>query len=229
MAYYDACVATSLSWFLGSTNSHSDGRARGVYYTWSYAIDDAKHVEDGAHAGLDLEGLYRAYLGNRYASVLSRAQMQAFANDVVDVMPESQGHWAGTVDGGGKAGHAAVTDYPRPNILLMLEFRPEAFPYFAKATLGAKRTVGDPTAISSFALGQIPDFPKRSALSVSRDDFEKGKMACIILHLLVYRLHGSIDRCLKRPLSPDSPGDHRAVGERTRSIPGRRQAVRYGS
>jgi len=148
VAFYDACVATSLAWFLGSTNSHSDSRAHGVYYTWSYAIDDAKHVEDGAHAGLDLEGLYRAYLSNRYQSVLGRSQMQAFANDVVDVMPESQGHWAGTVDGGGKGGHAAVTDYPRPNIILMLEFRPEAFPYFAKAALSAKRTVGDPTAIS---------------------------------------------------------------------------------
>ena len=146
--FYDACVATSLSWFLGSVDSHSDSRAHGVYYTWSYAIDDIKHVEDGAHAGLDLEGVYRAYLSERYHLVLNRSQMQAFANDVVDIMPQSGGRWAGTVDGGGKSGHAAVTDYPRPNILLMLEFRPEAFAFFAKAALAAKRTVGDPTAIA---------------------------------------------------------------------------------
>ena len=145
---YDACVSGSIAWFLSQTRPHDDPRFHGTYCTWSYSADDAGHIEDGAHAGLDLEGLYRSYLSGRYQAVLHRAELQAFANDVVDIKPHRPGRWARQVDGGSKAGHAASTDYPRPNILVMLEFRPEALPAFAEAALGAKRTAGDPTAIA---------------------------------------------------------------------------------
>jgi hypothetical protein len=148
VALYDTCVRASLSWFLESVTSHRDPRAHGIFYTWSYAADDAKHVEDSVHAGLDLEGVYRCYLSGRYAAVLHRSHLQSFANEVVDVMSLGGGHFAGIVDGNAKGGHAAPTDFPRPNVLVILEFRPDAFPAFAQFALAAKRTAGDPTAVS---------------------------------------------------------------------------------
>ena len=148
VAFYDACVSASIAWFLDHTESHPGSKAHGVYYTWHYSLDDSKHVEDVVHAGLDLEGLYRAYLSGRYGAVLSRAHLQAFANDVVDVLPLGLNRWAGMVDGENKSGHAAMTDFPRPALLLMLEFRPDAFGFFANAAMTAKRTAGDPTAIA---------------------------------------------------------------------------------
>ena len=148
VAFYDACVSASIAWFLDHTETHRDAKGHGVYYTWHYALDASIHVEDAVHAGLDLEGLYRAYLSGRYGAVLPRAHLQAFANDVVDVLPLGPNRWAGTVDGDSKAGHAAVTDFPRPALLVMLEFRPDAFGFFAQAAMAAKRTAGDPTAIA---------------------------------------------------------------------------------
>jgi len=148
IALYDACVRASLSWMLQSVTSHRDLGGHGVYYTWSYAADDAKHVEDSVHAGLDLEGLYRCYLSGRYAIVLNRSHLQAFANEVADVMSLGGGRFAGIVDGNAKGGHAVSTDFPRPDVLVVLEFRPDVFPAIAQAAMAAKRTAGDPTAVS---------------------------------------------------------------------------------
>lgn len=164
VTFYDGCVSASLAWFLERVETHRDTRVRGVYYTWHYALDESKHVEDAVHASLDLEGLSRAYASGRYGAVLRAEHMQAFANDVMDIMRLGGGRWAGTVDGEGKTGHAAITDFVRPNLLLALEFRPAAFPALAQATLAAKRTAGDPTAVANL-LWVRTRLVRRAALS----------------------------------------------------------------
>lgn len=153
--FYDACVAASYAWFFDEVSRHRDGK-HGEYYTWEYVEGDTRHVEDAVHAGIDLEGIYRGYVSARYPTVLTPARLQALANTVVDVMSLGDHRWAGAVDGGGNDGpgnprsknHAANTDFPRPNLLLAAEFRPEVFPYFREATFAAKRTNNDVTAIA---------------------------------------------------------------------------------
>ena len=148
VAFYDACVSASLSWFLENVTSHSGSKNHGAYYTWHYSLDSSIHVEDVVHASVDLEGVYRAYSSGRYHAVLQRPHLQAFANDVVDVLPLGPNRWAGVVDGDSKEGHAVATDFPRPGLLVMLEFRPDAFGAFSRAAMAAKRTAIDPMAIS---------------------------------------------------------------------------------
>lgn len=149
VATYDGCVRSSIQWLLSRAQSHRDPRVRGAYYTWHYSTDDFRHVEDSTHAGLDEAGLCLYYGSGRYSDVLSRANLLGFANDFVDVVARGGRGFAGTVDGGGKRGHAAMTDFPRPNSLLLLEFRPDAFRNFVAAALAAKRTRGDVTAITN--------------------------------------------------------------------------------
>lgn len=132
VARYDRYVSHSIAWMLTTVVRQADPKNGGTYYLWKYAIEEAKHIEDSNHTDIDLEGLYRSYLSGRYAAVLSRADMEAFANDNVDVMSLGGGKWAGHVDGhSDPKGHGSGTSYPRPNFLSVLEFRPDAYAYFA--------------------------------------------------------------------------------------------------
>ena len=107
-------------------------------------------LEDSNHTDIDLQGLYRAsYVSGRYGDVLHKADMQAFANDNVDIMSLGDGKWSGHVNGtSDKSGHGAGTTYPRPDFLYALEFRPEAFDYYAKSEIAAGRTQSDFNVVS---------------------------------------------------------------------------------
>ena len=145
---YDGYVRESLAWFISRAWAQPDSKHGGVLYLWNYSLAEEKHIEDSNHTDIDLQGLSRAWASGRYGDVLHRSDMDAFANDNVDLMALGEGKWAGHVNGHSDTGHGSGTNYPRPNFLSMLEFRPDAYASYAAAEVASGHAESDFNVVS---------------------------------------------------------------------------------
>ncbi|KAJ1958411.1 hypothetical protein EC988_000315 [Linderina pennispora] len=134
---YDSLVKASVDWFFTTIKAKKDKKGNPAY-DWGYAPDKLSG-EDNNHGSLDTAGFSRLYASDRYA--ITKAQMEPFANTVVDVMTLGKNKFSGRVNGSTASGHASSTNYMRSGYLLMAEFRPEA----KKEMFGADLQVGKAT------------------------------------------------------------------------------------
>lgn len=137
---YKKLMLASLDWFFSGGGSVTKKSTKGnPIYTWMYA-PDTKDVEDSNHASLDVAGFYRAWSQGSWG--ITKAQLEPFANVLVDVMSLGKGKYAGRVNGDCGDKHSACTTYIRSGMLWLAEFRPDQY----KAIIGADLQEGQSTS-----------------------------------------------------------------------------------
>jgi hypothetical protein len=145
---YRKIIVASLDWFFIGGGSQINNSTRGNHvYNWGYAMPDTGG-EDSNHASLDVAGFERAYASGDYG--ITTCQMRYFGNMFVDVMTLGSKDYAGTVEGTSGTGHAASTTYVRSGLLLLAQFRPDAYVSIVSADLTEGGTTTSADTFSRF-------------------------------------------------------------------------------
>lgn len=138
---YEAVVQAFVDWFFEMAQ-RIDVNGR-VCYRWTYAAETPMvHLEDTAHGGYDVGGLYRAYLGGRYG--ITAEKMKPFANTVFHIMARPNYTFTGRTDGESAGGRPPGTI--RGSWIDLCEFDPELLPILHAANRGRIKGSADTTA-----------------------------------------------------------------------------------
>lgn len=140
-ALYDGLVKANVSWFFESTAPQTTN-AGTPGWLWAYSLSSPKNWEDTNHAAYDTKGLYLAYASGRYG--ITRDDLLPLANTYLDVVlaTNTDGKFAGRVDGTTGTGHRGGDDYVRDEYLFVAEIRPESFEKMARIEIDSGKAKG---------------------------------------------------------------------------------------
>lgn len=131
---YDRLVSLNIKWFKQNVTVYKDSRGH-TFWKFDYALGSRK--EDTNHFAYDVEGMFLAYLGEKYG--VTAGDMQAMANTFFTVVLDTtsahyreSGRFAGYVDGTIGTGHAGGDKYIRDEYLYLLLFKKELLPYLTQ-------------------------------------------------------------------------------------------------
>lgn len=143
VARYESLVKSNVDWFLAKTKPQTSPSGSACWL-WLYSLANGEGIEDTNHAAYDTEGLYLAFAADRYG--LTREAILPLANTYLDIVlaKQTDGKFAGRVDGTTGTGHRGGDNYVRDEYLYNAMLRPESFERLAKIEIDSGKAFTSP-------------------------------------------------------------------------------------